>query len=163
MQDETLKKTILHNYLKSQGSESPPPPQSATSNSTASPALPLDDINLSTITLEDFKKYVEKYFEVDNLMKKVSVLIKEKKKERNKLSEIITQFMQKYDIEDLNTKTGKIRCKKSFVKSPVSQKHIKHEITTILHDSDPSKKRIMQVFDNREKVEKVSLRRLKIS
>ena len=146
VQDDALKKTLLENYLKNR-----------------EPILPVDDINYDNeISLDEFKRYVEKYFDTDNTLRKLKILNQEKKREKDKLSEIIMTYMNKYNIEDLNTKFGKIRCKTSFVNSPVSQKNIKEQIATLL-DDDATKSKVLQVFDTRNKVEKTSLRRLKIS
>ncbi len=112
------------------------------------------------VSLEDFKNFVKKWLELDAYIKKAQELVKEKKKQRNKLAEIITKFMCKYNIEDLNTKEGRIRCKTSYIKAPVTQKEIKDKITTLVPDKRDD---IKKIFDERPKKEKVSLRKLKIT
>lgn len=136
------KNRILNDYLKQQ---------------TQSTGL----ATIEEITLEDFKNFVKKWLEIDAYIKKAQDVIKEKKKQRNKLSEIITKFMAKYNIEDLNTKEGRIRCKTSYVKKPVSQKEIKEKVTTIVPID--KREKLENIFDDRPKEKKVSLRRLKIS
>lgn len=117
-------------------------------------------ITLDDITLEDFKNYVKKWLEVDAYLKKAMELVKEKKKQRNKLAELITRFMCKYNIEDLNTKEGRIRCKTSYIREPVTQKVIKAKMTELL----PERKDIVtKIYEERPKHERLSLKRLKIT
>lgn len=112
------------------------------------------------ITLEEFKNFVKKWLEVDAYIKKAQDLVKEKKKQRNKIAEVITKFMSKYNIEDLNTKEGRIRCKTTYIKASVTQKEMKEKITKLI----PERSDIVQkIYEDRPKKEKVSLRRLKIS
>jgi hypothetical protein len=162
-QDNTFKRQFVENYLKQ---------QQYTSIETASTVSESEGHggNLvvykeaEAITLDEFKTYVKKWLELDNFVKKAKEAIKEKKKIQDKLSQIITQFMCKYDIEDLNTKDGKIRCKTQVVKAPQSQKIIKQKITDYFKDNENQKQDfIKKVYEERETVEKVSLRRLRIS
>lgn len=116
------------------------------------------------ITLEEFRTYVKKYLELDNYIKKAREIIREKRKQKDKLSEVISKFMIKFNIEDLKTKDGCIRCKVGYVKAPVNQKAIKDKITDYFKNNENECKEVIhKVFEEREKVEKVSLRRLKIS
>lgn len=121
------------------------------------------DIN-ENISLEEFKNYVKKWFELDNYVKRAQDVIKMKKAERNALSNVIMKFMSKYNIEDLNTKEGRIRCKATYVKSPVNKEVIKQRITDYFANDETKKEEILQkIYDERERVEKTTLRRLKIS
>lgn len=126
----------------------------------AAGAGPTGLITLDDITLEDFKNYVKKWLELDAYVKKAMEVVKEKKKQRNKLAEVITRFMCKYNIEDLNTKEGRIRCKTSYIREPVTQKVIKAKMTELL----PERKDIVtKIYDERPKHERLSLKRLKIT
>lgn len=167
MNDQTLKSKLLNTYLNQQ--------QNNTSNgkNQNTPSI-ISDVQENTvvlyndipenISLEEFKGYVKKWFEFDNFIKKAKDIIKEKKDSRDKLSTLISKFMCKYDIEDLNTKEGRIRCKTTVVKAPVSQKIIKDKITDYFKENEHQKNDILhKIYDDREKVEKVSLRRLKIT
>lgn len=116
------------------------------------------------VSLEEFREYVRKWLELDNTIKKSLEAIREKKKIRDKLSQVISSFMCKYNIEDLNTKEGRIRCKVSTVRAPVNQKLVKQKITDYFSNDEVKKADILsKIYEEREKVEKVSLRRLKIT
>jgi hypothetical protein len=120
--------------------------------------------NEDTITLDEFKNYVRKWLELDNFVKKAQEVVKEKKKARDEFSKVITKFMCKYNIEDLNTKEGRIRCKVGYVKAPVNQKLIKQRISDYFSNEEEKKQEILsKIYDERNTAEKVTLRRLKIS
>jgi hypothetical protein len=72
--------------------------------------------------------------------------------------------MRRYNIEDLNTKDGKLRYRVVRVKKPVPQSSIKQRLEDYF-DSDPGLKQkvVTAVFGDAQSlvVEKPSLRRLK--
>ena len=146
---------MVETYLKQQQQLSGPPSVASDTLVVYNKDVPED------ISLEEFKNYVKKWLEYDNFIKKAQVLIKEKKQSRDMLSAIITKFMCKYNIEDLNTKEGRIRCKTLMVKTPVSQKTIKEKIINFFGNDGNNV--LSKIYEDREKVEKVSLRRLKIT
>jgi Family of unknown function (DUF5760) len=120
--------------------------------------------NLEDISLAEFKSILKKWLEFDNFIKKAKVAIKEKTMAQKKLAEVITSYMDKYDIEDINTSEGKIKFKKSVGKTPVSQKKIKETINEYFKDNEPIRTGILtKIYENRSPVERMSLRRLKIS
>ena len=84
------------------------------------------------------------------------------KTKKKALNEKILDFMAKYNIEDLNTKQGVIRYKKVFVKEPLSQKIIKEKLSDLFRDDQTNYEKIEKIFTDRGKVEKQSLRRLKL-
>lgn len=125
--------------------------------------VPVNDLP-ENISIEDFSNLVKKWIELDNWIKKSQEIAKQKRKQKDKLSEVITHYMTRYNIEDLNTSEGKIRCKVRYVKSGVNQKVVKEKITELLKDDEEQcNTLITKIFNDREKVEKVSLRRIKIT
>lgn len=117
-------------------------------------------IKVEDITLEEFKNYVKSWLEADAYIRKAKQLVKEKKKVKNKLSEIIMRFMSKYNIEDLNTKEGRIRYKTTYIRKPVTQKELKEKVQKLVPEN--KQKYVNRIFEERPKQEKVGLRRLKI-
>jgi polyribonucleotide nucleotidyltransferase len=147
---DPLKKQMMENYLHQQQTAS------------AQALVPVEEKD--NISLEEFREYVRKWLELDNNIKKAQEVIKERKKVRDKLSMVISGFMCKYNIEDLNTKEGRIRCKVSTVRAPVNQKVIKQKISDyFVNDEDKQVAILNKIYEERDKVEKVSLRRLKIT
>lgn len=137
---------------------------SSTNNNLQNMSLvPINDLP-DNISIEDFSNLVKKWIELDNWIKKSQEVAKQKRKQKDKLSEVITHYMTRYNIEDLNTSEGKIRCKVRYVKSGVNQKVVKEKITELLKDNEETcNTLITKIFNEREKVEKVSLRRIKIT
>jgi len=139
MADNVLKRQMFENYLKQQQQQSGDHTNSAPSvvsdvgNETA---LVLHNDGPEKIGIDEFRSYVKKWCEIDNFIKRAREAIKEKKKAQDKLTEVITKFMCRYNIEDINTKEGRIRCKTQVVKAPVSQKVVKQRITDYFKDND---------------------------
>ncbi len=116
------------------------------------------------ISLEEFRNIVKKWLEFDNAIKRMQETIRERRKSQEKLSEVITRFMCKYNIEDLNTKEGRIRCKTCVKKTPVNQKVVKQKISDYFGPDNEKKEQILsKIYEDRDKKEIVSLRRLKIT
>lgn len=185
MENIALKRQMMETYLKQQQQQSITPtpsvvseqvrnyqqtqshilhaPQVLSSLPEKENALVLYDVP-ENISLEDFKNYVKKWIEYDNFIKKAKQVIKDKKKIRDDLNKIIIKFMCKYNIEDINTKEGRIRCKTSVVKPAVTQKVVKQRICDYFKDNENKKEEILhKIYEKCEEVEKVSLRRLKIT
>jgi hypothetical protein len=116
------------------------------------------------IALEEFKHQVKMWMDIDNQIKKLNQAVKEKKTVQKVLSDKILTFMSRYNIEDLNTKDGKLRAKVSYTKPAVKKTSIKEKLLNYFeHDKETGKKVTDAVFDEDQvqKVEKVSLKRLK--
>lgn len=118
--------------------------------------------SMNEIMLEEFKKNVQNWMTFDNQMKRLAAASKQLKIKKKELNEKILDFMARYNIEDLNTKEGIIRYKKTFVKEPLTQKLIKEKLQDIFKDNETDLEKVNEIFNNRGKVEKTSLRRLKL-
>jgi hypothetical protein len=170
-QKHMLMQSFLRDAAQQQQSSSAPnaPYASSVASSSATVsqnALVLAGTDAATdvpVSIDQFREYVRKWMELDNTVKKAQILIREKRKQRDALSIAISKFMCKYDIEDLNTKEGRIRCKVTQVKAPLNQKVVKEKIASIFQgDEEKSNQIIKKLYDERDTVQKVSLRRLKI-
>lgn len=116
------------------------------------------------MSLDEFKHQVKMWIELDNQIKQMAQIIKEKKKVQSMLTEKILAFMARYNIEDLNTKDGKLRYKVTHVKPSVKQTAIKKKLFDYFeHDTELANKVVSAVFDDTavQKIEKPALRRLK--
>jgi hypothetical protein len=117
--------------------------------------------SMNEMMLDEFKENVKAWTLADNQVKRLNAASKQLKTKKKELNEKILDFMARFNIEDLNTKEGIIRYKKTFVKEPLTQKMIKEKLNEMFKDSD-SLEKINEIFTNRNKVEKTTLRRLKI-
>jgi len=118
--------------------------------------------SMNEIMLEEFKKNVQNWMTIDNQMKRLAAATKQIKNKKKEMNEKILDFMVRYNIEDLNTKEGIIRYKKTFVKETLTQKMIKDKLNDIFKDNNTNLEKVNEIFNNRDKVEKTSLRRLKL-
>lgn len=118
----------------------------------------------ANISLEEFKGLVKQWIDCDNFIRRARELTREKRKLRDELNTTITRFMLQYNIEDLNTKEGRIRCKARTVKAPLSTKTVKGRLDEYFKNDDHKREDVLhKVFEERETVQRVALRRLKIT
>lgn len=120
----------------------------------------------SDYDLQEFKEQVKSWIKLDNEVKAINAKIKildNERKHRKKLIDVfstkILQFMSTNEIDELNSKDGIIKYKKSFVKEPLTQKQIKQKLLEQFNNMDDAEERINNVFKNREKIEKLRLKR----
>jgi hypothetical protein len=118
--------------------------------------------SMNEALLEEFKNNVKQWLELDNQLKRLAAASKERRKKKDEINLSILEFMSKFNIEDLNTKDGIIRYRKTFVKEPLSQKTIKNKLEELFKDDQENFEKIEKIFTDREKIEKMSLRRLKL-
>lgn len=122
-----------------------------------------DDPRFGAYTLEDFKADVRTWIELDDSIKTLQSAIRERRQEKVQLTKRVMDFMDRHDIEDLNTKSGRIRYKTNVVRAPLSQSVIKERISTFFSGDSSTASMLMRTLfeDGREPVERSSLRRLK--
>ena len=83
--------------------------------------------------LDHFKSNVKDWLEMDEKIKVLEKEVREMKKIRNKqLEPKITGFMRSYNISDLNTDSGKLRCNERNTKAPVNKKSIQESLQKVL-------------------------------
>lgn len=147
----------MANYLKQQQSSDCDSDEEDDYVRDDNPEVPSND------ELDNFRNQVKVWIEYDNNITKLKQALKERRRAQDALTERIGSFMSKYNIEDLNTKHGKIRCKILEVKSPLTQKVIKERIIESFNENDSNKpeKIISNVFKRDCTMQKIVLRRLK--
>lgn len=152
-----LKDNLMANYLKQQQSSDCDSDEEDDYVRDDNPEVPSND------ELDNFRNQVKVWIEYDNNITKLKQALKERRRAQDALTERIGSFMSKYNIEDLNTKHGKIRCKILEVKSPLTQKVIKERIIESFNENDSNKpeKIISNVFKRDCTMQKIVLRRLK--
>ena len=118
--------------------------------------------SMNEALLEEFKTHVKDWLELDNQLKRLAAAAKERRKKKNDINLKILEFMGRFNIEDLNTKEGVIRYRKTYVKEPLSQKTIKTKLEELFKNDLDTFEKVQKIFTEREKIEKTSLRRLKL-
>ena len=118
----------------------------------------------NNMLLDEFKHQVKLWMELDNHVKRLTHMAKEKRTMQRELTDKILAFMARYNIEDLNTRDGKLRYKMVKVRPSVRQQTIKDRLANYFHDDpDLAQNVLKNVFDvsKEPSVEKPALRRLK--
>jgi hypothetical protein len=149
--DSTLKNQILSQYLSHQMS-------TAVANNTGGTgggALPTPE------ELEEFKNCVKAWIDMDNNVKKLQQAMRERNAIKKQITEKITNFMSKFNIEDLNTKDGKLRYRVTQVKVTPKPTEIKTKLIEYFSPETTAEELTKKIFDNNTVVEKHSLRRFK--
>lgn len=121
--------------------------------------------NSSTNTeLEEFKNQVKIWMRLDNEIKEftkqikmLNIEIKQRKKYIENLTPFILSYMNSNEIEELNSKDGRLQCKVSMIKPPLSQKDLKLKLYSHFPNNSDD---LDKIFKEREKVEKKVLKRL---
>jgi hypothetical protein len=111
--------------------------------------------------LQNFKKLISAWVELDSIVQKLQETLKEKKKLKLRIQAKITEFMQKYQVEDVNTKDVKLRYKMIKTKVPLSRQQIKQRVVDNYGDKAPEI--VEKIFENSNTVDKPTLRKLKIT
>ena len=114
-----------------------------------------------------FKEKVQRWLNVDSQILQLETQIKELKKVRNKeLEPEITTFMTKYNITDLNTDNGKLKCQERKVKKGLNKNNIRENLSKYLTEEDKLDQAMTDLWTNREikisyKLQKVKPRKTK--
>ena len=111
--------------------------------------------------LDCFKVNVKEWLDADEHIKHLEKEIKELKVNRNKkLEPKITGFMRSFNITDLNTEVGKLRCNERNTKASVSKKYIQESLQKVLSQEQASTA-MDEIYLNRQVITKYTLSRVK--
>jgi len=111
--------------------------------------------------LDCFKVNVKEWLEYDEEIKTLEKKVRELKVQRNKkLEPKITGFMREFNISDLNTSVGKLRCNERNTKENVSKKTIQASLQKILPPEQASSA-MDEIYLNRQVITKYTLSRVK--
>jgi hypothetical protein len=101
--------------------------------------------------LQFFKEKVKHWLMIDKQVSDLENQIKDIKKVKKELMPEITQFMVKYNISDLNTDSGKLKCSERKTKSTLNKNYIRIELEKVLGDkSDKIDSCMDHILNNRE-------------
>ena len=86
--------------------------------------------NIPNSEIQFFKEKVTRWIKVDTQISELESQIRELKKVRNtELEPQITKFMVKYNVKDLNTDNGKLRCQEFKQKKCINKKNITENLS----------------------------------
>ena len=119
------------------------------------------DIDVSD--LEDFKTQVKTWLSIDEEIASYETKIKELKKLKKKtLEPQITKFMVDYNLSDLNTEKGKIRCNERNRKKPLNKTNIRENLSQVINDDTQIEQAMQLIMNNREIIKTYVLTKPKI-
>ena len=112
--------------------------------------------------LQYFKEKVKHWLAIDKQVSDLENQIKDIKKVKKELMPEITKFMVQYNISDLNTDSGKLRCSERKTKSSLNKNYIRIELEKVLGEkSDKIDSCMENILNNREIKTTYVLRKLK--
>ncbi len=116
--------------------------------------------------LQTFKQKVAKWCEIDNKIKQYEQVVKAQKKAKDELCGEILEFMEGYEISDLNTPYGKIQKIQSQTKAPITKALIEKKVENyftklgVKNSKEQSEVLVKDLYENREKRQYVRLKRV---
>jgi DNA repair exonuclease SbcCD ATPase subunit len=109
-----------------------------------------------------FKEKVKHWLPVAQQIAELEGQIRNLKKVRNKeLEPEITTFMTKYNVTDLNTDNGKLRCQERKTKKGLNKNNIRENLSKYLKEEDKLDQALDDLWTNREIKISYKLRRMK--
>ena len=117
--------------------------------------IPEEEINY-------FKEKVQRWLHVDEQITKLEGNIRDLKKVRNKeLEPEITSFMTKYNVSDLNTENGKLRCQEKKTKKGLNKNNIRENLSKYLTEEDKLDEAMNTILTEREIIVSYKLKKMK--
>ena len=112
--------------------------------------------------LINFKEKVKRWLTIDLQISELESKIRDLKKIRNKeLEPQLTNFMVKFNISDLNTECGKIKCSTRNTKKPLNKENIKTNLSKVINDTNVIEDAMNKILNDREVVTSYKLQKIK--
>ncbi len=108
--------------------------------------------------LSGFKEKVKVWLELDEKINELNKQSRELKKKRDKeLEPEITKFMVTFNISDLNTGNGKLKCNTRNTKKTLNKINIRENLAKVINDIEKVDQAMDLIMNNREVVTKYKL------
>ena len=109
----------------------------------------------------EFKNDIKIWLKMDDDIKTLQNALREIKKRKEEMTPKILNFMQNNDLKHLETKEGKLQYSKSYTTKPLNKKLIINRLGDYFKDFDKGNNVATFILENREKEEKIRLKRTK--
>ena len=110
--------------------------------------------------LDNFTETVRNFVSIDKRIAELAAEMKVLRAESASLKESICVFMEQRDIEDLHTRTMRLKLKTSLVKPPLRKAELRLRVAEYLGGDEQADEFFAKVYE-REGVERTCLRRIK--
>jgi len=108
----------------------------------------------------DFKEDVKLWLKLDDDIKTLNDAIKDRKNKKNEITPKLLDFMDKHNINDLNTNDGHLKFQKSLRSKPLSKKYLLDRLGYYFKSDIKGEKVVSFIYNNREKTEISNLKRV---
>jgi hypothetical protein len=108
----------------------------------------------------DFKEDVKTWIKLDDDIKTLNTAIKERKDKKKEITPQLLEFMEKHDINDLNTNDGHLKFQKSLRSKPLSKKYLLDRLGFFFRSENKGEKVVNFIYNNREKTEISNIKRV---
>lgn len=108
----------------------------------------------------DFKEDVKTWLKLDDDIKTLTDAVKERKSKKNEITPKLLDFMEKHNINDLNTNDGHLKFQKSLRSKPLSKKYLLDRLGFYFKSEMKSEKVVNFIYNNREKSETSNIKRV---
>ena len=108
----------------------------------------------------DFKEDVKTWLKLDDDIKTLNDAIKERKNKKNEITPKLLDFMEKHNINDLNTNDGHLKFQKSLRSKPLSKKYLLDRLGFYFKSEMKGEKVVNFIYNNREKSETSNIKRV---
>ena len=123
--------------------------QSEQSNGSLQPPVTMTS-EIPTQELQYFKEKVKRWLLIDKQVSDLESQIKEIKKVKKELMPEITQFMVTYNISDLNTENGKLKCSERKTKQTINKAYLSGVLQqTLGENNDKMNECLDNILNNR--------------
>ena len=121
----------------------------------------MEPVQIPQNELTNFKEKVKRWLMLDIQITEMESKLRDLKKIRNKeIEPQLTTFMVQYNISDLNTENGKLKCSPRNSKKPLNKENIKNNLSKVINDINLVEK-AMEQLDNRETTTTYKLTKVK--
>ena len=108
---------------------------------------------------EQLKENVKEYLEIDDQIKALNKAMSDRRKQKRKLNDDILIMMKKFEIDNMNTKNGRLIYNVSNISKPLCKQNLIDGLNVYFKNDDTAKSVSEIVLDARPKVEKITLKR----
>jgi hypothetical protein len=109
--------------------------------------------------LKQFKEMVRKWITIDDEIRQLKNAIKERTRQKKELDPNILKFMGEHSIDDLSTKNGKLKYQVTNYAKPITRDRLASALNNYFNDAERAVSVADYVMENRERAERISLRR----
>lgn len=109
---------------------------------------------------ENLSANIKKWLQIEKEMKLLQKELKDRRKQKNDLTNVLVDIMKKNDIDCVDISDGKIMYTQNTVKGPLNKKHLLDSLDKYFADSAniPTEEIVDYILDNRASNLKESIR-----